>query len=132
MANEQEPTPRAAGGESHQLLEQQTKEFTARAKGALEARVQRLVPGSLVYVETASDDHPFVFGLSNVVIRQIDGSYSRYCGEPFGQLGLAVGSSVLVVDAPGPDATLIIDPARASQTGGLLSRARIRNLFKTR
>jgi hypothetical protein len=60
-------------------------------------RVERVVPGRLVYVAFSPKQETQVFKLDNLLIQQANGTFSGYAGEPFSQLGLTVGSSVKVV-----------------------------------
>lgn len=107
-------------------------EFDGRPKRAVKTverqhgRVERLVTGRLVYVAFTPEDKPKAFKLNRLLIKQSNGTFSSYTGEPFSQLGLGVGSSVMAVRAPGGQANLVFDPSekgsRASVfAGGLKS-----------
>ncbi len=79
-------------------------------------QVARLVPGKLVYVAFSPKDAPRAFKLDSLLIKQSNGTFSSYAGEPFSQLGLTVGSSVEVVSVPGhpAQANLVFDPFHKS------------------
>jgi hypothetical protein len=65
------------------------------------AVVQRVVPGKLVYVELAPEE-VYAVRLDTILIRQGDGSYAHYRGEPLSELGLDSGRKVVVwTDRPG-------------------------------
>ena len=74
------------------------------------ALVRRVVPGQLVYVEMEPEE-VYAVKLNSIVIRQPDGSYVRYRGEPLSELGLDSGSRVIVwTDSPGsPPRNLVVD-----------------------
>ena len=58
------------------------------------ARVLRVVAGKLVYVDAGGET--FAFKPDSIVIRHKDGSFSPYRGEPFSEIGLHPGSTVMV------------------------------------
>jgi hypothetical protein len=65
------------------------------------AVVQRIVPGKLVYVEL-SPEEVYAVRLNTILIRNGDGSYAHYRGEPLADLGLDSGRRVVVwTDKPG-------------------------------
>jgi hypothetical protein len=65
------------------------------------AVVQRVVPGKLVYVEL-SPEEVYAVRLNTILIRNGDGSYTHYRGEPLSDLGLDSGRRVVVwTDKPG-------------------------------
>jgi len=81
------------------------------------AYVRRVVPGQLVYVETKPEE-TYAVKLNNIIIRQSDGSYVRYRGEPLSELGLNSGSKVVVwTDSPGAaPKNLVVEARRGSHS----------------
>jgi len=59
------------------------------------AKIRRIVPGKLVYVET-SPEEVYAVKLDNILIQKSDGSLEHYRGEPLSTLGLDSGKSVMV------------------------------------
>ena len=89
-----------------------------RTKG----RVSRVVPGRLFYVEASDADRTFAVKLNTLRIREPDGSFRRYRGEPFKTLGLRVGTSV-VIDSSEDETTVVLEAP------GSTSRRRLSLLF---
>jgi hypothetical protein len=104
----------------HQKMQlEQQKELQRKVGDRLTGRVERVVPGMLVYVEFAGGQKAQVFKLNNLLIKQANGTFSNYTGESLSQLGLTVGSSVEVVTTKGPhQANVVFDPgAQSSKVG---------------
>jgi hypothetical protein len=89
------------------------------------AFVRRVVPGQLVYVETKPEE-VYAVKLNNILIRQSDGSYVRYRGEPLSELGLNSGRRVVVwTDSPGAaPRNLVVEASPGSRSifGSTLKR----------
>jgi len=123
--------------QQQQQLEQQQKQLEqqrleqlhheTKVGDRLWGRVERVVPGRLVYVEFAPGHEARVFKLNNLLIKQANGTFSNYAGEPLSQLGLTVGSSVEVVTARQPhQANVVFDPLAQS---GMVGKAK--DFFRT-
>jgi len=65
-------------------------------------RVERVVPGRLLYVdapsETGSQSSTFAFPLDRVIVVESNGNAHPYRGEPLSDLGLKTGRKVRVVE----------------------------------
>ena len=61
------------------------------------AKVSRIVPGRLVYVETVSPNETIALTPDRLSLEQTDGSFRRYRGESFKELGISVGKDVKVI-----------------------------------
>ncbi len=88
------------------------------------ALVRRVVPGKLVYVEV-NPEEVYAVKLNNIVIRNSDGSYDHYRGEPLSTLGLDLGKAVTVwTDSEGTaprNLVVEVNPASRSILGSTLS-----------
>jgi hypothetical protein len=78
-------------------------------QAAKPARVGRVVPGKLLYVDTlgeaGAEVNTFAFPLDKIIIAESNGVYHRYRGEPLSELGLKAGKKVSVVELTYPNVT---------------------------
>jgi hypothetical protein len=79
------------------------------------AQVSRVVPGKLFYVELPSQE-TFAFKPDHLAIREQDGSFRAYRGEPFEKIGLDVGKPVKVIGLH-EQHYVVIDPHSAPLRG---------------
>jgi hypothetical protein len=96
-----------------------------------EGRVERLVPGKLVYVSSVRSDRSsdtgqpagtYAFRPDKIVIEDRSGFLRRYRGEPFSEVGLGVGKTVLIISS-GHEEALIL-PHDSSRIGNMSELAR--------
>ena len=87
------------------------------------AVVKRVVPGRLVYVakKDATDEDIFGFKLNQLTIREPDGSWRPYRGEPLSDLGIKIGRQVNVgeVEEDGEPTLIIQVEPRVELTRGI-------------
>lgn len=93
----------------------------------VDARISRVVPGRLVYVETTERNQTIALTPDRLRIEETDGSLRRYRGESFKELGLAVGTDVKVVFAKGAEGKVIVAHPKARR-GGFFARLRAPSL----
>jgi hypothetical protein len=81
------------------------------------AKIRRIVPGKLVYVET-NPEEVYAIKLDNILIQKSDGLFEHYRGEPLSTLGLDSGKSVMVwTDSEGSaPRNLVVDARPASRS----------------
>jgi hypothetical protein len=122
-APEWQITPSEPELQTQEYLEQQWQQKREQQRDLvvdppLIGRVQRLVPGKLLYVEF-KPNKAFPFKLDLLMIKQPDGTFCSYGGEPFSQLGLNVGSTVLVMATPERSANVVFDPSNQPSKPGV-------------
>jgi hypothetical protein len=73
-----------------------------KLKAGTPGRVQRVVPGKLLYVDAGGAEAPYVFTLDKVIVNEGGGAFHPYRGEPLSELGLTEGRKVNVIGLNDP------------------------------
>jgi hypothetical protein len=82
-----------------------------KLKAGIPGRVQRVVPGKLLYVDAGPTHEPYVFTLDKIIVNEGGGAFHPYRGEPLFELGLTEGRKVSVIGLNDPKThpMLVID-----------------------